>query len=222
MSGNHNGILSRLFGDHGEWKDGLLTREDTLARIGKLASDMELACKLGMVILVFGLLVTAYLSFAVTVPGLDGAVSKVLMDGEAFAGVVIANGETGVSLELVSEDGETILSGLLMLIVWMIADWRAARFFHGIVETGRPFELDRARDLKRIASALMRWSAVLFFVNLAFERVLLAIVPGGEAVGFGVAPNLPFAPYVAGGLLLAIARIWEYGCILQEQDDALL
>ena len=101
----------------------------------------------------------------------------------------------------------------------------ATRVCQRVASTGKVFSLDVVRGLRR---------ASVFLVLAAFVPGLLRLA--GRAVSGAVASQLAveavFLPEGAviidsgvlalGALLFAICRMFEYGCILQQQDDELL
>ena len=94
------------------------------------------------------------------------------------------------------------------------------RLFKRIVQTGKPFRVDRARELGRTAWLIIALSFVPGVLNLACVVIGIAVLPDTA-----VAANVAFFNYTllaCGFLLLALARAFEYGCILQAQDDGLV
>lgn len=95
-----------------------------------------------------------------------------------------------------------------------------ARFFGRIARSGEAFRRDRARELAviaKLAIALSFAPGVLVWATLKIGGFLL---PGWPAAYEG---NLfSYGLVVCGCLLFAFAKVFEYGCILQEQDDELV
>lgn len=92
--------------------------------------------------------------------------------------------------------------------------------FKRIARTGKPFRVDRARELGRMAWLIIALSFVPGVLNLACVAIGIAVLPDTA-----VAANVSFFNYMllaCGFLLLALARAFEYGCILQAQDDGLV
>lgn len=101
----------------------------------------------------------------------------------------------------------------------------ATRVCQRVMDTGEVFSLDVVRALRRVS---------VFLVLAAFVPGLLCLA--GRAISGTVASQLMveavFIPAGAvivdtgalaiGALLFAICRMFEYGCILQKQDDELL
>ena len=96
----------------------------------------------------------------------------------------------------------------------------AYRFFSAIEKAGRPFDLECIRILRQVGH--------LFLIGVAV-KLLGAIATGLILSGFGgnftdalggqlLDPSMLFA-----GLIISlIASVFQYGCILQIQDDELL
>ena len=110
-------------------------------------------------------------------------------------------------------------------VLSFVAYLRATRVCQRVADTGEVFSLDVVRGLRR---------ASVFLVLAAFVPGLLRFV--GRAISGAVASQLmveaAFIPagtvivdngaLAIGALLFAICRMFEYGCILQKQDDELL
>ena len=95
-----------------------------------------------------------------------------------------------------------------------------ARFFGRIAKSGEAFRRERARELGLIAKLAIVLSfapGVLVWTTLKVGALLLPEWPvayEGNLFSYG--------PVVCGCLLFAFAKVFEYGCILQEQDDGLV
>lgn len=110
-------------------------------------------------------------------------------------------------------------------VLSFVAYLRATRVCQHVTSTGEVFTLDVVRGLRR---------ASVFLVLAAFVPGVLTLA--GRAVSEAVATQLmvdaAFIPtgtvimdngmLATGALLFALCRIFEYGCILQKQDDELL
>lgn len=95
-----------------------------------------------------------------------------------------------------------------------------ARSFGRIAKSGEAFRRERARELGLIAKLAIVLSfapGVLVWTTLKVGALLLPEWPvayEGNLFSYG--------PVVCGCLLFAFAKVFEYGCILQEQDDGLV
>ena len=117
------------------------------------------------------------------------------------------------------------VAGAVGSVLSFVAYLGATRVCQRVAGTGEVFSLDVVRALRRVS----------------FFLILAAFVPGllhlaGRAISGAVASQLmveaAFIPagtvsvdngaLAIGALLFAICRMFEYGCILQKQDDELL
>ncbi|MDO4427925.1 MAG: hypothetical protein Q4B91_00210 [Atopobiaceae bacterium] len=110
-------------------------------------------------------------------------------------------------------------------VLTFVAYLGATRVCQRVADTGEVFSLDVVRALRRVS---------VFLVLAAFVPGLLHLV--GRAISGAVASQLmveaAFIPtgtvivdtgaLAIGAPLFAICRMFEYGCILQKQDDELL
>ena len=110
-------------------------------------------------------------------------------------------------------------------VLTFVAYLGAARVCQRVAGTGEVFSLDVVRALRRVS---------VFLILAAFVPGILHLV--GRAISGAVASQLmveaAFIPagtvivdtgaLALGALLFAICRMFEYGCILQKQDDELL
>lgn len=177
-------------------------KEKTLTKVSHLSRVLQV-----IFVVVFAALVVMFLLSAVLL----------VCSGPGY-GFFVAEGawspsDPGFTQRELATEGATMLAyaalaGLSFLF--------AARMFGRIAKTKRPFERDRARELKLVA-----------WLNIAASTApgILAVVV--STAGFG-------DPYVPDGfsidydtilncvILLAFAYIFDYGCMLQQQDDELL
>lgn len=177
-------------------------KEKTLAKISRLSRVLQIVFIVVFAALIVMLLLSALL-FACGCFGYEFFVSE---------GAWSPSDPGFSQRELVTEGATMLLYAALAGLSFFFA----ARMFGRIAKTKRPFERDRARELKLVA-----------WLNIA-----ASIAPGILAVavstaGFG-------DPYVPDGfsidydailnsvILLAFAYIFDYGCMLQQQDDELL
>ncbi len=117
------------------------------------------------------------------------------------------------------------LASAVGAVLSFVAYLGATRVCQRVMDTGEVFSLDVVRALRRVS---------VFLVLAAFVPGLLCLA--GRAISGAVASQLMveavFIPTGAvivdtgalaiGALLFAICRMFEYGCILQKQDDELL
>ena len=95
------------------------------------------------------------------------------------------------------------------------------RLFFNIEKEGRPFDLECNHTLRRVGH--------LFLIGGAAVRLLGAVITGMILSGFGGSftdalggQHLDLSMLFAGLIISLIASVFQYGCILQIQDDELL
>lgn len=105
----------------------------------------------------------------------------------------------------------------------------AARMCAQIRRTGVAFAPERARELGRVGWLVLLAGCVPTLAHMLLERVAAAVVSSlvasGEMLGYALTAS--FEPgdlmLVALGILVVLlGRVFEYGCILQRQDDEML
>ncbi|MDM8302021.1 hypothetical protein [Collinsella tanakaei] len=99
-----------------------------------------------------------------------------------------------------------------------------ARCFKHVARTGKPFERARTREICVLGWVAVAASVVPNLVGLGVATAAYNLFYAANGFEWG-----PWEPgvvnwwmLVLGIFILLIARIFEYGCILQEQDDRLL
>lgn len=95
-----------------------------------------------------------------------------------------------------------------------------ARFFGRIAKTGKPFCRERARELGLIGKLVIVMSfapCLLMIVTMAIGHLVLRDWPASYDIAL-----FSYGALACGLLILAFAKVFEYGCILQEQDDELV
>lgn len=177
-------------------------REKTLNRISAL-------CRIVFIVLILTTLVAALAFFVGVI---------LFMCGTFGYDFFVATGawdptEPGYTqCDLVTEGATFALFGGLAVTSYIIA----AKMFHAITKTRRPFERARARELKGAA-----------WVNAACAILPAILAVAVSTAGFGTlyVPEdfgIDYDTLINAFILLAFAYIFDYGCILQEQDDELL
>lgn len=105
----------------------------------------------------------------------------------------------------------------------------AARMCAQIRRTGVAFAPERARELGRVGWLVLLAGCVPTLAHMLLERVAAAVVSSlvasGEMLSYALTAS--FEPgdlmLVALGILVVLlGRVFEYGCILQRQDDEML
>ena len=135
-------------------------------------------------------------------------------------------GDTSVELvwgdrhvQLIAWDGSSAVTESVQLALFTAVALVGVRFFSQVAKTRRPFETPRARELFACASLVLISGFVPIFVS---SVIVLSVFPtfgysGAWAIGSASWPQV-----FLGLIVFIFARIFQYGCLLQEQDDALL
>ena len=98
-----------------------------------------------------------------------------------------------------------------------------------IQRTGVPFAPERARELGRVGWLVLLAGCAPTLLHMILETIAAAIVhalvESGEMLSYALTAN--FEPQdlmlvSLGILLVLVGRVFEYGCILQKQDDETL
>lgn len=147
-------------------------------------------------------------------------------------GYLVEDKQAGVQPEtaylMFEADGSVPLAGGLArtasLAFGMAVLAVGARFFHRIGLSGRPFERPRARELSIIgalalAAAIVPNAIGLAISTWAYNTYLIQYQFVWGAWGPGAVDGWLVA---LGAFVLMMARVFDYGCILQDQDDRLL
>lgn len=99
-----------------------------------------------------------------------------------------------------------------------------ARFFRRVGSSGRPFERPRARELSAIGLLAIAAAVVPNVVGLAVSTwATNAYLMWPQFVWGAWEPGVVNGWLVVlGAFIVMMARVLDYGCVLQEQDDRLL
>lgn len=109
----------------------------------------------------------------------------------------------------------TLASGLPAFALGVAACLSATLMLRDVARTGRPFDDGVVRALRRV-------SALLVAADVA--PVLLCVLASWAApagASFSLSGGTGW-PILTGLVLAAVSRIFEYGCVLQRQDDETL
>ena len=177
-------------------------REKTLARISRLSRVLQI-----VFIVVFVALIIMFLLATI-----------LLLCGGLAYGFLVSEGSLNPAEPGFSQR-ELVTEGATMLLWSALAGtsfFFAARMFGRIAKTRRPFERDRARELKTVA-----------WLNIATSIApgILAVVVSTAGFGDPYVPDgfsIDYDTIINSVILLAFAYIFDYGCVLQQQDDELL
>lgn len=179
---------------------GSISREEATLSIGRIAQAARSICGLA-----FGF-------------GVVGLVFYALVFILELAGVF----EAGFLWSSFERENLNAVSELIKLCMELYLFTQLKKFFGAIGESARPFELERARELAQAGKTLLYMgyipNLVGYFINLAVYA----------AAGPDSAQTLATAAIIDGNCLVLglcvylLARVFEYGCILQHEDDGLV
>lgn len=205
-------FFRKLFGK----VDASLTRDKALEEVSALATIPAFICRLGYI--VYGLQVVNFIVFTVFVLIL-GTVRGQFQFAQGDPGDILYQTLDGTLQIGWIQDGHLWVTQALSTVFFFLAFSSATDFFKNIAKTGKPFERVRARELKRVGAML-----VLSFIipDVAGMVSLWLTQPYFAGMSYGVSYLTQLVPLAVGIVVALFARIFEYGCILQEQDDALL
>ena len=200
-----------------------IDREQAIADLRKLTRICKWATICTTVALALGLLAVIAIELLLILPSLSQGFclqSVELTAGEGpFLALVGVNEQT--PLMLVAHDGHTAIGSGMMTCLALAIALSAYRFFSAIEKSGRPFDLECIRILRQIGH--------LFLIGGAAVKPFGAIVTGLILSGFGGSFTdalgdqlLDLSMLFAGLIFSLIASVFQYGCILQKQDDELL
>lgn len=115
----------------------------------------------------------------------------------------------GVTVELTKGIGG-VAEGILFAGMTAVAMFIGQNLLGRVSRTGDPFRAENARDLKLISFLVLGAG-----IASAPFGILVAHLLDGAYIGTMV--NIPAT--ACGCLILATSKVFEYGCILQQQDD---
>lgn len=184
-----------------------------LAEIAGLATAAKWLCRICWIL--------SAASFAVQAVLVGQAASSLFAAGASIrmtAGGNLLLSADGISPLLLAGVGEgTAFGGFASSLIAAILLFLGDRFFAHVAQTRRPFERARARELKRIAVALISLSVLPGVTGLLLNVVTMVAV--GHLPSAAVT-LLDTRMLLAGIILLAFGYIFDYGCALQEHAKA--
>lgn len=194
---------------------GAISRDTALEKMGRLASVMGWVCRIAgtIALAVTALSMGTVLSIAL---GAVNAGATVRMGG---GGIALTTPAGGTSVALL-DGGRNAIGVFLGMLLCVSALLVAGRFFSAVAATRRPFTTERACDLRRIGILLM--VAGLGSRLAGMVATLAVFAAFGYDGSWSFAELFDPAALAAGVCVLVFARIFEYGCVLQEQDDGLV
>lgn len=126
----------------------------------------------------------------------------------------------GAGVLILDAEGKSVLSALIAIALFSVMAWNGSQFFDGIARTRRPFEVERAAELMRVAHLALAASIAQPVTGLLIQSILLPLI--GYQGSSSVAGMFDLPLVAAGCVAYFFARVFEYGCVLQDQDDRLL
>ena len=200
-----------------------IDREQAIANLRKLTRYCRWATICTAVTLALGLLAVIAIELLLILPSLSQGFCLQSVELEAGEGPILAlvGANEQTPLMLVAHDGHTAIGSVMMICLALAIVLSAYRFFSAIEKAGKPFDLECIRILRQVGH--------LFFIGGAAVKPFGAIVTGLILSGFGGnftdALNdqlLDLSMLFAGLIFSLLATVFQYGCILQKQDDELL
>ena len=200
-----------------------IDREQAIAKLRKLTRYCKWATICTAVALALGLLAVIAIYDLLILPSLSQGFCLQSVELEAGEGPILAlvGADEHTPLMLVARDGHTAIGSAMMTCLAFAIVLSAYKFFSAIEKAGRPFDLECIRILRQIGH--------LFLIGGVAVKLLGAIVTGLILSGFGGnftdalgGQHLDLSMVFAGLIISLIASVFQYGCILQKQDDELL
>lgn len=198
-------------------------REQTITELKKLARMCKWVSAGIAALIALGVFAVAAISLLVIRPSFFQGMRLQSIDLESGEGPCLAlvGSDAQSPLMLVAGDGHTAIGSLLMACLAFAIALSVCRLFSSIEKTGRPFDLECIRILRQVGH--------LFFIGGAAVKPFGAIVTGLILSGFGGNFTdalddqlLDLSMLFAGLIFSLLATVFQYGCILQKQDDELL
>ena len=199
-----------------------ISREGALDEMSTLARVAVFICRIGGLITGFwaagctaAILVMLFYSFT------------------GYIGQFVSDGANGILFQLsdpthddlvqsfvILGDGSPIVTKGVFNLLCCWAFGSAIDFFKAISKSGRPFERARAHELQRSGALLVLGSLISGPLGI-ISIILVSRLPG-TPLNWSITDTIQVGPLAVGIIVFVFARILEYGCVLQEQDDALL
>lgn len=200
-----------------------INREQAIAKLRKLARISKWATICITTALALGLLAVITIDLLLILPGLSQGSCLQSVELQAGEGpcLAIVGTDAQTPLMLVAHDGHTAIGSLLMTCLALTIALSVRRLFFNIEKEGRPFDLECNHTLRRVGH--------LFLIGGVAVRLLGAVITGMILLGFGGSFTdalddqlLDLSMLFAGLIFSLLATVFQYGCILQKQDDELL
>ena len=200
-----------------------IDREQTITELKKLARMCKWVSAGIAALIALGVFAVAAIYLLVIRPSFFQGMHLQSIDLKSGEGPCLAlvGSDAQSPLMLVAGDGHTAIGSLLMACLAFAIALSVCSLFSSIEKTGKPFDLECIRILRQVGH--------LFFIGGAAVKPFGAIVTGLILSGFGGNFTdalddqlLDLSMLFAGLIFSLLATVFQYGCILQKQDDELL
>ena len=220
-------------------KHEMLTRAQADGRIRGAARVATCFCWVAALVALLLALFNAWSTVFLTTASMDLTTASMRESGRdvltAFfttsggaPGFVIQETETGTAY-LSGSPVSTLANGVVFGGLACAAFALAALMCSKIRRTGVPFAPERARELGRVGWLVLLAGCAPTLLHMVLEAVAAAVVQAlvesGEMLSYALTAS--FEPQdlmlvSLGIVLVLVGRVFEYGCILQKQDDETL
>ena len=213
-------------------KHEMLTRAQADGRIRGAARVAACFCWVAAVVSLLLALFNAWSTVFLTTASMEESGRDVLTafftTSKGTPGFVIQEVETGTAY-LSGSPVSTLADGVVFGGLACAAFALAALMCSKIRRTGVPFAPERARELGRVGWLVLLAGCAPTLLHMLLEAiaaaVVQALVESGEMLSYALTAS--FEPQdlmlvSLGIVLVLVGRVFEYGCILQKQDDETL
>lgn len=200
-----------------------IDREQAIADLRKLTRICKWATICTTVALALGLLAVIAIDLLLVLPSLSqgSCLQSVELQGGEGPCLAIVGTDAQTPLMLVAHDGHTAIGSLLMTCLALTIALSAYRFFSAIEKAGKPFDLECIRKLRQIGHLFLIGGAAVKLIGAIVTGLILSRFGGSFTDALG-GQHLDLSMLFAGLIFSLIASVFQYGCILQKQDDELL
>lgn len=200
-----------------------IDREQAIAKLRKLTRYCKWATICTIVALALGVLAVIAIELLVILPSLSQGFCLQSVELEAGEGPILALVGTSeqTPLMLVAHDGHTVIGSGMMTCLALAIALSAYRFFSAIEKAGKPFDLECIRILRQIGHLFLIGGAAVKLIGAIVTGLILSGFDGSFTDALG-GQHLDLSMLFAGLIFSLIASVFQYGCILQKQDDELL
>ena len=213
-------------------KHEMLTRAQVDGRIRGAARVATCFCWVAALVALLLALFNAWSTVFLTTASMEETGRDVLTafftTSKGAPGFVIQETETGTAY-LSGSPVSTLANGVVFGGLACAAFALAALMCSKIRRTGVPFAPERARELGRVGWLVLLAGCAPTLLHMLLEAiaaaVVQALVESGEMLSYALTAS--FEPQdlmlvSLGIVLVLVGRVFEYGCILQKQDDETL